>query len=355
MKNLNISVWLTTSLMVVAAMTLHSCTDGNSATTSIPKGTDPIPVKIISLEKSRNASVINASGQLTTNDESLLGFKTGGVVSAVLVKEGDAVRKGQLLATLDLTEINALVEQARFGYEKAQRDHRRLTNLYRDSVATLEQLENAATSLDVAKQQYEAAGFNKTFSEIHATANGYVLRKFVNAGQVVSTGDPVVLTNAVSGGKWILKVSVSDKQWAMVKTHDKADVKIDAFPGHNFKAMVIRKAETSDPSTGAFAIELELEKDQSKFATGMFGSATLQSGTTLTSWSVPYEAVLDANGNEGFVFITADNKTAHRQPVVIESFNGKTMRISKGLENAKALIVTGSAYLTDSSPIQIVK
>jgi hypothetical protein len=87
----------------------------------------------------------------------------------------------------------------------------------------------------------------------------------------------------------------------------------------------------------------------------MFGSAVIKTGNTLASWSVPYEAVLDANDNEGFVFVTADNKTARRQPVLIESFNGTTIRISKGLENAEALIVSGSAYLTDNSPITILK
>jgi hypothetical protein len=92
-----------------------------------------------------------------------------------------------------------------------------------------------------------------------------------------------------------------------------------------------------------------------KFATGMFGAAILSSTAVQTSWSVPYEAVLDASDDEGFVFITNDNKTAIRQPVTIESFDGKAVRISKGLEDASALIVSGSAYLSDKSPITIVK
>ena len=86
----------------------------------------------------------------------------------------------------------------------------------------------------------------------------------------------------------------------------------------------------------------------------MFGAARLESAMTRTTWSVPYESVLDANGNEGFVFITNDNKIARKQPVTIESFNGKSMRISGGLENASALIVSGSAYLTDNSPIRVL-
>ncbi|HEY5825548.1 MAG TPA: efflux RND transporter periplasmic adaptor subunit [Cyclobacteriaceae bacterium] len=337
------------------AFFLQSCTDSKGKNNTIPKGSEPIPVKVMALEQSNTSSVIITSGQLTTDDETLLSFKTGGVISSVLVKEGDQVKKGQLIATLDFTEINAQVSLARHNYEKAQRDFQRATNLYKDSVATLEQLQNSQTGLSVAKEQLDAANFNRNFSEIHAPANGYVLRKFVNAGQVVGVGDPVLMTNGASQSKWILKTGVSDKQWGAIEINDRAKVKIDAFPNQLFESRVIRKSEKADPQTGAFSVDIELLNAGSKLANGMFGSAELQSGEASTSWSVPYESVLDANGNEGFVFITLDNKTAIKQPVIIESFNGKTIRISKGLEKANVLIVAGSAYLADLSPIQIVK
>lgn len=355
MKNNNLISALTWSLIIVGALTVESCTDGKSATKIIPKTSEAIPVRVTNLEKSGSSSVIKSSGRITTEDESVLGFKTGGVINAVLVKEGDAVKKGQLLATLDLTEINALVAQARIGFEKAQRDYQRASNLYRDSVATLEQFQNAETAVAIAKQQLEAAGFNKNFSEIHAPANGFVLRKFANAGQVVSIGDPIVMTNAASNGKWILKVGVSDKQWASIHIKDKAKVRIDAFPEREFEAEVTRKSETSDAASGAFTIELQIQNGQVKLANGMFGSATIDTGSDVNAWSVPYEAVLDANSNQGFVFVTMDDKIALKKPVTIEGFNGKTVRISNGLDGAKSLIISGSAYLTDSSSIRIVK
>ena len=338
-----------------ALILLESCTDGKSATMSIPKGADPIPVTVVALSKTTTNAVIRSSGKLATEEETLLSFKTGGVVNSVLVKEGDHVTKGQLLATLDLTEINTLVAQARFGYEKAQRDFKRVTNLYADSVATLEQLQNAQTSLSVAKEQLESAAFNRSFSEIHAQAPGYVLRKFVNAGRVVGVGDPILLTNAATSGQWILKIGVSDRQWSTIQLKDRATVALDAFPGRSFQATVCRKAEASDPATGAFTIELRLHDDGAKLATGMFGSATLQSQASLPSWNVPYEAVLDANGDEGFVFVTSDNKTAEKRAVTIGSFSGNHIQITGGLEDAAALILSGSAYLADQSPIKIIK
>ena len=343
-----------TCVMVCVALALLTLSCGsNEEKVSIPKKTEPVPVKVVALSQSKQIRIVSAAGQLTTDDETFLAFKTAGVVNAVLVKEGDLIRKGQLLATLNLTEINAQVAQARNGYEKAQRDFQRVTNLYKDSVATLEQLQNAGTGFSVAKEVLTAVNFNRSFSEIHAPANGYVLQKFVNPGQVVASGSPILLTNGATQGKWLLKVGVSDRQWAIIDVHDVAQVHIDAFPDKPFNARVIRKSKRADQQSGAFTIELEVASHGLKLATGMFASAEIKTGASSTTWSVPYEAVLDGNNNEGFVYITNDNKTAVRQPVTIESFNGHTIRISKGLEQAQALIISGSSYLTDGSLLQI--
>lgn len=349
------NIIISTMAGIVALFTLQSCTDTKGNANLIPRNSEPIPVRVMPLEKSYASEFIKASGQLTTDDETILSFKTSGVVNSILVKEGDAVKKGQILATLDLREIDAHVSQARHAYEKAQRDFQRTRNLYADSVATLEQLQNAETGLAVAKEQFETALFNKGYSTIHAVANGYVLKKFVNPGQVVDVGDPILLTNGAADARWILKIAVSDKQWSSVTIRSKAKVTVDAFPGRDFEGYVSRKAETSDPQTGAFTVELHVKSGGEKFASGMFGAAEIASAKPQNSWSIPYEAVLDANDNEGFVFVTNDNKIAVRQPVTIESFDGNTIQVSKGLENSGSLITSGSAYLSDNSPITILK
>lgn len=333
----------------------QACTETAGKGNTIPKKADPIPVKVVELSKTSMTRSIVASGRLTTDDETLLSFKTGGLVSAVLVEEGERVRKGQVLATLDMTEINSLVAQARSGMEKAERDLARAKNLYRDSVATLEQLQNAGTAYELAKQQLSAASFNQNFSTIKAPASGYVLKKFVNAGQVVGVGDPVLKTNGAGDGNWILKTGVSDKQWSGIKTKEQAEITIDAFPGKKFKGTVIRKSEAADPATGAFTLEIAVSNEKHPFAAGMFASATITGFDPASAWKVPFEAVLDANGSEGFVFITRDNKTAVKKMVRIESFDGNSIHVKEGLEEATALIVSGSAYLTDQSPIKIVK
>lgn len=355
MKNLIKKSAITTLAGLSLLMINQACTESKGGNTTIPKSSEPTPVRVISLEKELFESVIVTSGRIATDDETLLGFKVGGVVRNVLVNEGDAVRKGQVLATLDLTEINSTLSQAQIGFEKAERDLKRARNLYRDSVATLEQLQNAETAYEVAQEQLKAVAFNRNFAEIHAPHNGFVLKKFVNPGQVVGIGDPVLKTNGAGNGKWIIKTGVSDRQWAAIAINDVARITIDAFEGEEFVGKVIRKSETSDPATGSFVVEVAIEGNKHKLATGMFGSVRILSGRKSHSWNLPYDAVLEANGEEGFVFITLDNKTAIKRTVRIGSFNNETIRVTAGLEDARTIVVAGSAYLTDQSPIVVVK
>jgi RND family efflux transporter MFP subunit len=322
---------------------------------------DIIPVKTIPLKQYNSTATAAVSGQFTTDDEVMLSFKTTGIIDKIYVEEGDAIRKGQLLATLNLTEIDASLQQARLASEKATRDHQRLINLYNDSVATLEQVQNAKTTMDLAAQQLNSVQFNRRYSEIRAEANGYVLRKLANEGQQVSSGNAVFQTNGAGSGKWILRSGVTDKQWAAIKTGDAAEIGIASGGGQTVAGKVTRKSEAVDPANGLFSIDITITGNHpGKIATGMFGNAVITTGINKNegkhladTWSVPYEALLDGDGSTGYVFTTSDNKTANRVKVVIAGMEKDHVIISQGLENAGSLIISGSAYLTDHSPIII--
>jgi RND family efflux transporter MFP subunit len=315
-----------------------------------------IPVKIMQLEKMDVQRSIFASGQFTTDDEIFLSFKTGGIISKIFVNEGDAIRKGQLLATLNLNEIEAMVQQAKAGYEKAERDYNRVSNLYKDSVATLEQLQNTETAMEVAEKQLSIAEFNRNYSEIRAVDNGFVLKRFVNEGQLVGSGTPVFQTNGAGSGNWLLKVGVSDVEWASIKINDNAEVEVDAYPGEKFSAFVFRKSEGVDPYTGTLSVDLKLTYAVSnKVTSGLFGKARIMLKQKMLTWQVPFEAVLDADGNKGYVFVTNDKSTAKKVIVNITDIDKNNALVSAGLENAKYLVVSGSAYLNDNSKIKIAE
>jgi RND family efflux transporter MFP subunit len=342
-------------LILSTAWIAQSCNNSEGKTETTPTTLEEIPVKIMALEKQEVKPLVNTSGLFTTDDETNLAFKVGGIISKVYVKEGDAIRNGQLLASLNLTEIEAQVSQAKLAFEKAKRDYARVENLYKDSVVTLEQFQNAKTGMEVAQNQFEAASFNRSYSEIRAVSNGYVLKKLASEGQVISPGTTVLQTNGASQNLWKLRVGVSDREWALISIGDKATVTTDALPGITINAIVSRKAEGTDGISGAFSIELTLEKTKAPLASGLFGKATIQASRAQTVWSIPYEALLDGNAQSGYVFTTNDSKTAIKTPVVVGAINQDQILISGGLADAKFIIVSGSAYLRDSSAITVIK
>ncbi|MEJ0102026.1 MAG: efflux RND transporter periplasmic adaptor subunit [Bacteroidota bacterium] len=343
----NIPTLIVLSLLIV----LNAC-KSNAGKEKINE--DVIPVKTISLQQETVQQTIYTSGQFTTDDETNLSFKTSGIINKLYVKEGDAVSKGQLLATLNLTEVNSAAEQASLAYQKAERDYQRASNLYKDSVATLEQMQNAKTALDVAKQLYNSAGFNKNYSEIRATRSGFVLRKYVNEGQYASSGTAILQINGAGQGNWILKAGVSDYQWAAIKIGDKATITTDAAPGKTVNAVVSKKPEGIDGLSGTFVIQLKPEGDPGiPIASGLFAKATITPSQTTRAWAIPYDALLDGDANAGYVFITNDNITAQKIKVQVSKIENEKIIVSGGLENVKALIVSGSAYLDDGAKIKV--
>jgi RND family efflux transporter MFP subunit len=319
-----------------------------------PKTDEVIPVKVIKLKKEKIHKAINVSGIFTTNDEIYLSFKTGGIIKSIYVNEGDKIKKGQLLAALELNEIQAHVSQAKSAYEKALRDFNRVQNLFKDSVATLAQKQDAKTGLDIADEQLTIAKYNLNHSEIRAAGDGYVLKKFVNEGELISPGTPVFQTNSTTVNGWILKAGISDQDWSAVRVGDRAIVQSDVNPSHNIEALVLRKSEGVDPFSGTFYVELKISRNYpGKIASGLFGKAEIFPKYPSEMWLVPYQSIIEGEGNTGYVFTTNNMTVVKKVEVNIFAFEKDSVYVNRGLENYQYLVVSGSAYLNDNSPVKI--
>lgn len=341
--------------IVIGSLLIFSCGEQENSSVIHRKG-DVIPVTLLELNKGSFTTSIPASGNWTTNDETILSFKVGGIVSRIYVEEGDEIKKGQLLATLNLTELEAGLSQAKIGFEKAKRDFERASKLYQDSVATLEQMQNAETALQLASEQLKAVEFNFQFAQIRASQNGFVLRKFINEGQQVFPGNPVLQTNGAKEDSWVLQVAINDVNWTQIEEGDSAHIEIGNNPEGYLLGKVVRKSQSADPATGAFSLEISPEKkDHLNLASGMFGRARIFPSKQAEGWEIPYESLLDAEGKEGFVFVTQDQRTVAKVPVKIGKISNQTVQVLSGLEDYPFLIVSGSAYLTNESEIQLQK
>ncbi|MCB0581777.1 MAG: biotin/lipoyl-binding protein, partial [Phaeodactylibacter sp.] len=208
------------ALIVALAIGLAACSNNASENDKNPSAAVPArTVETADVEVVQHREVIFASGKLSLEQEARLSFKTGGIIKRIFVDEGQSVRQGQVLAELALEEISAQTQQARLGQQQAEinvenaklalrlaeRDYQNASGLYQDSVATLEQLQNAEVQLDNARNQLEAArkgmamqgeqvevaSFNLRYSKITAPSNGTILKKLAESNELVGPGTPV--------------------------------------------------------------------------------------------------------------------------------------------------------------------
>jgi len=307
------------------------------------------PISTLSIENS-----LDVTGVLQTENEALCSFKIGGIIDRIYVQEGSVFSKGQLLASLKLTEIEAGEEQARLGLDKAKRDFQRIKNLFADSVATLEQLQDIQTALEIAEKQLASIAFNKEYALIYANNNGFVRKKMANEGEVVGSGMPVLAISENVDNEWLFKTGVSDKDWVKVAVGNNAIIVFDAFPDMKFKGVVYRKSMAVDPGTGSFQIEIKVNCEGVKPAVGMFGKASITTHTNIDYIAIPHEAVVEADGKNAFVFVPMSDQRVKKQPVVIHSFDSKEVKVQSGLDGVTAVVLANSAFLNERSIINIV-
>lgn len=336
-------------VLIISALLLAGCT-GRQAPVIAEEIT---PVRVTPVLQKDMSIPVHSSGILAPSEEIRLSFKTGGIITRITAGEGQTVKKGTLLASLDLSEISSAVSQARNGYEKALRDFTRADNLYRDSVATLEQRQNAATALEVAKSTLDVAGFNLRHSSIVAPADGIILKQLAKQDELIAPGYPVFLFGS-SGKAWKIKTGLADRDVVIVSPGDSAIVHFDAHPSVIFRAVVAEIGGMADPYTGTYETELLLEPSEYRLAAGFVGSVDIFPSEKETFTVVPVGSITEADGFRGVVYAVTDSSTAQKIRVNIEGMPGESAAVSGIPGHIKEVVSEGAAYLKEGKKVRII-
>jgi RND family efflux transporter MFP subunit len=314
----------------------------------------PLRVKVTALITGSVSLPVHTSGTLVASEELKLSFKTGGIVAKIFVREGDKVRKGDLLASLNLLEINANAEQAKIGYDKALRDYIRAENLLKEGALSLEKKQNAETAMNIAKNSMEIAQFNLLHSRIEAPDNGTIMKQFVKENELASSGYPVFLFGT-SGKYWKVEAGLSDRDIIKINPGDSAEIIFDAYPGVRFSAMVDQVGEMSNPYTGTYETELTLKDAGYRLASGFVASADIYPSVRKSFTMVPVGSIVEADGQQGYIYFVTDAKTAKKIKVEIAAIIG-TMAAVTGIPGGVAEIVSeGTAYLRDGAEVEVIR
>jgi multidrug efflux system membrane fusion protein len=340
--------------VILGALLLTCAKSEKKETTSASIDESAIAVKLAPVKTGDYSLPVISSGLISTENESKLSFKVGGIISRIYVKEGEDVNKGQLLASLDLTEIDAQVSQAKNNLEKTKRDLERGQRLLKDSAATLEQIQNLQTSFDVADENFRIAFFNRQFSTIHANTSGKVIKKFVNEGELINGGMPVLTINSAASKDWIVRIGLPDVDWVRVKKGDKAKIYTDAYPNDYFDGDLNVINEGADPVNGLYQAEVRVKPGNKKLASGLFAKVEIIPSGKRKLQSVPIESIVEGQGKKAFVFIVKpDKKSVQKLAVTVAYLENQSAYILAGLANVNEVVTAGSAFLTENSVIKI--
>lgn len=341
-------------LAIAIGFTHQQCTQ-SAANDEGTKQESAIPVKIASEQVQQLIQSLNVSGVIMASKEHRLSFKTGGIINQMLVKEGQTVHKGQLLATLKLNEIEAQVHQAHLGLDKAKRDYDRIKNLYQDSVVTLEQLQNVTTALEFARSNVEIAEYNKRYSKIEAPSDGMILKKLNESNELVGPGQPVLVL-ASNEEEWQMKTGLTDKEVVRVSMNDSATVTLDAYPGVTLKAVVSQIGDAPDPMTGLYEVRLRLNSTILKLKPGFFADAKITPHQKLSYLTIPIEAVTEGVGNTvSYYTLSPDKKTAIKKTAKVEWLQDDFVVLSTTINAPEPVVVESQKELSDLAKVEVIK
>lgn len=357
----------------------------SAAGQSLPVVTVVEPVSKVAVQTITLPATVEAIERAT------LYAKVSGYVQWIRVDKGDRVRKGEVLAQLEVPEVEkeyqsaqAEVAESQAGYERAeaeaslkQRTFQR-TQGVRDSEPTAISLqevdiaraasETAAASARLAKARLERARaeFGKLqvlagFAKVTAPFDGVITERFVDPGALIqagmnSSGSPIVTVANITQVR--VYVSVPEVNVSQMGRGVAAKVRLDGLPGKIFAGEVKRFADAVDVGTRTMKTEIDLPNPSQRILPGMFGTVNIELSTDPKAMFLPDQTVHQDSGGNKFLYMVENDRlrklaieTGQDDGTEIQVFNlrGKEAVVLFGAEN----LAEGTRVEARKSPIQV--
>lgn len=319
--------------------------------TAAPPADAPIRISTAVVGQTIAAQQIEAAGTAALRREIPLGFTSSGRVARVLVQEGDRVSRGQLLATLDTTNVGASLEVAAAERDRAGAELARLKKLYAEGWITKVRLESAEASARSADANLAARRFSVQTARVVAPTAGIVLARGAEPSQVIEAGAAVVTLGDDASG-FVLRVLLADRDAVRVRRGIPAEVRFDALSGTVLRGQVIEVGGKSDKNSGAFVAEIGLPAD-SRLRSGMVGAARIaapaQGGSTRLT--IPPTAIFAARADEAFVYVIDAQRRVRARRIALGPLANGGSEVLSGLRAGEVVAVSGLDRLSEGARV----
>ncbi len=341
-------------IISAAAMFLTTaCSDEQSKEEQVPQETT-YPVEIAVSSNSNKFASISSVGTIRFRRETALGFTTSGKVSNVRFNEGDRVKRGALIASLDTTTVDADINVARAELDRSKSEYDRIATLFEQGWVTKARLEQSQAAFQAAEARIKQAQFSSDTSRLYAPSNGIIITRNIDPGQILSAGSPAIIFGQADVG-YVLRVPLSSVDTTKISIGMPVAVTITSIPDAQFPAVVTEIDGRADENTGSFFAIVELPND-SRLKSGQIGTANFTIESDNKNITVPASAISGIRGSEGIVYVYDDKeKRVSIRNVILGGLDDKVINILDGLSLGEKVVLRGHEKLVDGSKVEIVR
>lgn len=315
--------------------------------------TEPVRVKTIAVAPADISEARSFSGTVQESSGSTISFATAGTIQRMNVQTGDRVAKGQLIATVDDSQLRHAYDISKATLDEAQDAYNRMKKLHdAGSLPDMKWVE-VENALRQAKSAEAIARKALNDAALYAPMSGYVADKLADAGQVVAPGIPVVKIVTIDPVK--VNISVPENEIASINEGRGSSITVSALGGAAFSGKVKEKGVSANPLTRSYDVKIEVSNPEHRLLPGMICDVVLdgESGESQTAIVLPNGAVLLDADNRNFVWLAKDGH-AHKQIVGVRGMTDSGLIIGSGVSAGDSVIVAGQQKVSENTPVVVI-
>ena len=332
--------------MVLSVMLICSCTGKKEHDSKAPTR---VKTEVASTAMSMNGQTY--VGMVEECEATAVSFTGMGVVKRVLVNEGQAVGRGQLIAEMDDTQARNLLSGAEATLAQANDALERYKMLHDAGSLPEVQWVEIQSKVAQAKSQYEVARKNLADCRLTAPVSGVIGKKLIGAGETALPSQAVVTILDISSVK--VKVAISEAEIGGISGNTSSIIKVEAI-GRSFEGGRIEKGVQADALTHTYDIRIHVANKERKLLPGMVASVLFSSDkreVKSEKLSMPVTAVQKQADGNLFVWTVGKDSTAHRTMITTGETLGNRIVVASGISEGERIVTEGYQKLSEGTKV----
>lgn len=348
MKKVLLYSAITLAVLVAIFWQLNANKKENAEKTEYVKESNSgaIPILITTAKKTELSPEFAANGNFVADEQIDFSSESSGRIIDLMVDEGAAVQKGQVLARIDNQVVAAELSRAEANVNVARTNMERYKKALETGGVTQKQVDDAEMSYEDAVARLTQAKKNEQNTLLRAPINGIINARYVEVGTYLSPGTK--LFEIVNISKLKLKVNVPEQRVVQLHVGKEVPVTTNVFPGEVFNGKVTFIAAKGD-ATLNYPVEIEISNSGKQLKAGMYGTASFTLQSTEPVIFIPRSAFY-AGVNSNLIFVMENGK-AKQKKVVAGAVYGEQVEVKEGLNEGEKVIYSGQVNLVDGTPV----